>query len=595
MKKLFIITLISILAAIPASTYAVKAYSIPTIVTQSDGSKITVRTFGDENFHYSLTCDNVVLCHVGYDYFIADVNADNEIRPTSILAHEPELRTSIETAAVNKQRKLNLDEMAATKMNQVMMREPVINTTRDFPHTGSPKALVLLVQFADTVFSLENPYSTFYKYLNADTLVSNDGAVSRNHGSVRRYFSDCSFGALTPKFDVYGPFTLSQTSSYYGNGSDNDGALVQDACKAADDSVNFADYDANKDGKVDLVYIIFAGYSESISGNSSNCIWPRSGNMSGGSYDGVAVNQFGLNNELNGYPGAYSKEPYKRCNGIGLFCHEFTHCMGLPDFYPTSSSAQTKGNSALEYWDLMDGGEYCGNGYYPAPYSAWERESMGWMTIDTLTEAANITLKTIDNGGKAYRIINDADATGQEYYILENRQNTGWNKKAYGHGLLVYHVDYNSTAFNPVINTVNNTIGHSRMTLIAADGKVLSSYLINDSTITQTDYFDNMASDPFPGTKGVTALTDTSAVAATVYTGSYMHKPITEISESEDGTITFKFMGGEMSAIHDINDTPTSVTSDNRIFTIDGRYAGENMNVLKKGLYIRNHQMIIKN
>jgi immune inhibitor A len=266
--------------------------------------------------------------------------------------------------------------------------------------------------------------------------------------------------------------------------------------------------------------------------------------------------------------------------------------MGLPDFYPTSSSAQDACNPALEYWDLMDAGEYSNYGYTPNEYSAWEKEAMGWMKIDTLKTATDVTLKPLSEGGTAYRIMNDSDATGHEYYIVENVQKTGWNAAIKGHGMLIYHVDYNANAFSLDWNSVNNTIGHSRMTIFPADGLLISSY---DSKYTGAQYQASHSGDPFPGTSNVYSFTDTtSPEKSTVYTGTtkLMGKPITDIAEASDGTITFKFMGGTSGIREAITDH--TVNGDNRIFSTNGMYMGTDMDVLPKGLYIRNGKKIVK-
>jgi len=178
------------------------------------------------------------------------------------------------------------------------MRKEVPTGTRLFPHTGTPKALVILVEFQDTLFSVDNPKETFDRYLNAEDL-SGYSNLKKNSGSVAQYFSDMSGGTFRPQFDVVGPVRLSHNLKYYGEGqNDKISYLLPDACKAVDDSVNFADYDQDGDGYVDLVYIIYAGYAASWTGNSTDCIWPKSGALSAGTYDGVKIYRYGVGNEV---------------------------------------------------------------------------------------------------------------------------------------------------------------------------------------------------------------------------------------------------------------------------------------------------------
>lgn len=594
-----------ILVSVSCLSWGAKAQGGIANIRQSDGTCINVIAFGDEDFHYATTTDDVVLYHVGTDYFIANISSNGVLSPTSQLAHEKNLRSSEENKLIAEQNISALySNYSSIALKARMKREPIRMQSTYFPHTGTPTALVILVEFADTVFSLDQPKVVFNKYLNAKFLTSEDGTVSSNYGSVANYFEDMSFGSFRPKFDVYGPVKLKDSLKVYGlpGKSDNVDKLIPDACNAVKDSVDFSKYDEDGDGYVDLVYIIYAGYSESISHNSTECIWPKSGTISlDTSYNGKKICRYGVNNELIGYPGAFSKPPYKRCNGIGLFCHEFSHCLGLPDLYCTWNSPNIP---TLEYWDLMDGGEYCKNGYSPCTYSAWEREALGWMKIDSLTSSQTITLKPIEDGGVAYKIMNDKDAKRNEYYIVENRQKKGWNKSNFGHGMLVYHVDYDANAFSLESNSVNNTLNHPRMTLISADGEVLSYYKIKSTNadgivITDSMYKADMKGDPFPGIKNTRCLTDTSKYASIVYTGNYLSKPILDIQEDTLGTddyasITFKFYTSN-SIITGIQNPIYNIPEENsdNIYTVDGVMVGSDLTKLKKGIYIRNRRKIV--
>jgi immune inhibitor A len=599
-----ILTLI-ILSLLPYSVWSVRVSEPVSTITQSDGSLLRVMAYGQDKSSYYTTTDGIILYHVGFNFYVAKIASNGEITTSNILAHEKDLRSTEEINFIEEQDKNAFFSAMKKEEASARMKEPLKYSSTYFPHSGTPRALVVLAEFTDSVFSLDNPKATFNKYLNAKSFNSSDGTVADNYGSVAQYFSDMSFGTFVPQFDVYGPIKLPNNLKYYGEGSsDYMGRFIPDVCNAIDDSVDFSKYDENGDGFVDLLYVIYAGYSASWTKNSSDCIWPKSGTISIGKYyDGVQICRYGVNNELNAYPGAYTKLPYKHCNGIGLFCHEFSHCMGLPDLYPTSDAAQKAAVEALEYWDLMDGGEYSKNGDCPTAYSAWERETMGWMTIDTLKTSQNVSLTPVSEGGKAYRIMNDKDNTGHEYYIVENVQKKGWNQGVYGHGMLVYHVDYDETAFSLSSNSVNNTIGHSRMTLVAADGCVLSSEKKTDDAgneITTAMYKLNMGGDPFPGTSNVRFLTDTSAVKSVVYTGIYMGKPIVYIREdtlatNDFATISFKFYTSNEELATKI-ETPSSMNEDNgdnKIYTLDGIYVGTDMNTLKKGIYIRNRHKVV--
>lgn len=603
-----------ILITLSTMSYAVKMHPAAVQVRQSDGTLLTVKGFGNHDFYYFATTDGALLFRQGTDFYVAEVDADGMLKPTGLLAHEIEARTEAEQRAIKVQNKARFNENIRRNSEKTRaLREPLGENSTLLPHIGNQKVPVILVEFSDEQFTVTDPKSVFSKYLNGTELFNKttDPEMGRNYGSVKRYFTDMSFGHFVPDFDVYGPVKLPNTLKYYGGGSssaENMNALFRDACNAIDTNTDFSQYDTNDDGNIDLVYIIYAGYSESFVGNSSDCIYPKSGILSGGmTFDGKRLCRYGVNNELNGTP-ADQEANGLLINGIGLFCHEFSHCMGLPDLYPSPGSvAERCINQNLDYWDLMDAGEYTYNGYRPTEYSGWERERFGWMTIDTLKTPCDVTLIPLSAGGKSYRILNDKDESGNEYYIVENVQKTGWNRSLPGHGMMIYHVDYDDYMFSVGGCRVNNTAGHPRMSIIPADGIFMPEFFVYETIkegatdtekeqnaalvakyggteITSQIYFAELAGDPYPGTSGVTALTDeTSPSSAQVYNGGVMGKPLTSITEdTEAQTVSFKFMGGTESGIKTIR-----TTTDSRfIYSLDGRCLGTDIRRLDKGVYV---------
>ena len=585
-------------------TYAVKAWPFPVDVRQSDGTILTVVLHGDEDFSYYTTLDGVLLSKQDKDFFVADINAEGELIATSQLAHNAELRMAEEKLLASKQNRslfLQTGQDGATRRK--MRREPINTTSTMFPHTGTPKAVVILAEFKDTTFSIENPKRSFNDYFNSlNQLVDYGRGETANLCSVAKYFEKVSFGKFVPQFDVYGPVKLpSALKTYGGTKSDGSGEkmdlLLQDACALMDDSLDFSQYDANNDGNVDLVIVVYAGYSQSMSGNSNECIWPKSGTTNGGKYDGKTVSRYAVNAELNGYPGCWSKAPFERINGIGTMCHEFCHTLGLPDFYPTVASVKGD-NQGMEYWSLMDSGNYNSNGYAPVALNAWERDAFGWMEIANLTEEGDLEIKPIDKGGNAYRIANDNDVSGNEYFVIENIQKIGINSGQKGNGLVVYHVDYNKTAFSLLGNSVNNQKGHPRMTVVPADGLLFAQYnvgkTIDGKVIKNADFYSQLAGDPFPGTAGVTELNDTTGtVNFQVYNGEKLNKALSGITESEDGVISLRFISDFTSGI---SHTPTAsaLPSDDSIYTLDGRNVGNNPENLPRGIYITRGKKIIR-
>lgn len=299
-----------------------------------------------------------------------------------------------------------------------------------------------------------------------------------------------------------------------------------------------------------------------------------------GNYNGMKIGFCGVNNELNYYPGYKLKSaPYKRVNGIGLFCHEFSHTLGLPDLY----SNLAVDNQEMEYWDLMDAGEYTDNGYTPTPYTPWEKEVMGWTSIDTLADdSVKVTMKPDD----ALKI----NSTTSQYVILQNLQKQGWASKMLGHGLLVYRIDYGTRKAVNMFDMPNTTAGKPAVTIIPADSLLISSYNVEKGLYNNNQYIDSQAGDPFPGSQNVDSL-----LQFTLNDGVVINKPLFKITEEASGDISFYYLKrpstGTSTGVNAINVVPDY--ADNRIFTIDGRFVGTDMSVLPKGVYIINHKKIV--
>lgn len=628
---------------VAAATWASKAFPGFTSVQQKDGTTLTIQLIGNAEFSYNVTTDGVILFHEGNDYFIARIDSNGEMTSTGILAHNPGQRGAEETAAIKAQ---DTNKFYSYSEKEINRRR--VNTMEDaspayFPHTGTPKVLVILVQFQDEdgKFKDSNCNNVFNDYLNyLDGRPATEGnvtgtSVKNNLCSVRQYFKYCSYGNFEPQFDVYGPVTLSQNMAYYGakTGSSNDAhvrdGVIPEACNLIhEQGVDFTQYDSNNDGYVDLVYVIYAGYGENYSGNSTDCIWPHVSKLGNDNtkYDGKIINRYGVSNELSFNP---SSQYTNFINGIGVFCHEFSHGMGLPDIYPSNNmtKASLTCNQNMDNWDLMDGGEHLNAGYVPKTYLAWERERCGWMQIEELTNPASITMETINKGGKAYKIVNDNNPS--EYIVLENIQKTGMDSYAPGHGMLAYRIN---EAVGLDLGYVNKTDKNPAVAIVAADSLFMpdwfgkqkkvtvteTGYTVDGftgtlnidpilvqkykNTIMQTTKTDNSgtaiynheaAGDPWPGTSNVTEMTGESYYAFSTVKSFMQNKPITDIQEG-NGIISFKFKGGDVDGIINITDNakPDNIYSD-KVYTIDGRYIGKTTAGLRPGIYIRDGKKIV--
>ena len=587
------------------TTWAAKAVSIPVQVRQADGSVITVILRGDEHINWYTTLDGVLLVQgADNNYYIGKVEKSGNLIATKQLAHEAHTRSQAERNLIAKQDKEKFfayvnkvaEESENAYDNSPLTRGPIVDSGYGgvpyFPHTGSPKALVILAEFQDLPFTIQDTKKIFTNYLmNEGHFSDTRYGQNQNYKGVRGYFKDCSYGQFTPVFDVIGPVKLPKPQAVYGEGIyDRMDLLLPDVCEAVDDSVNFADYDANNDGMVDLVYVIYAGYSANYNGNKETDIWPKSGTVNiSNTYDGKSIHRYGVSNELAGDENKTKGK--EKINGIGLFCHEFSHTLGLPDIYAIDKKAKNQDDQGMEFWDLMDGGTEVRGGRVPASYLAWEREVMGWMKIDELKNDSLIeNLKSIDNGGKAYKIVNPNNSN--EYIVLQSMQkgawNQGWGDGTYGKGLLAYRVSYPFNKVN-VFDYPNNEKGKPRVIPIPADGKILAG----QNATSYLEYVNQHNGDLYPYNR-IDYISGFKML-----NGSILEKSIVNIKENDGGDsnnnyVNFEFKNGLVPTGIQSPSIIERSTSDNRIYTLDGRYVGTDASILPHGIYIQNNKKFVK-
>ena len=497
------------LAMLTLTASAVPARRTQRTLTLSDGTQVTATLSGDENYHYWKTAD-------GRAFVMNEENIPQEI---SLQQAQSKLQAKVQARNAHRIAK-------RTKRKAAWGAETN-------PISGERKGLVILVNYKDK--KMQHTQAEYNDYFNKAGYSDNNCT-----GSVRDYFLSQSYGKFSLDFDVMGPVTLSKNLSYYGD-NDSDGndkhaaEMVAEAVKLAVSGIDLKRYDWDGDGYVDQVYVVYAGYGEHADA-PANTIWPHEFELSEAAkyndgpgaltINGVTIDTYACSSELRGSSG-------NKMDGIGTACHEFSHCLAIPDMYDTSADGE---NFGMNVWDLMDYGSYNGEDGYgetPAPFTSYERMYCGWLTPVELTQPCNVNdMPAITKEPVAYLIRNANPKFPGEYYLLENHQQESWDAYAPAHGMLVLHVDFNSNAWKQ--NTVNNVASHQRMTIIPADGK-LSHY--------------NTAGDTWPGTSKKTALTDSSNPAAKLYNlnsngRKFMGHPIENIAE-KNGLISFTFDGGK--------------------------------------------------
>ncbi len=359
-----------------------------------------------------------------------------------------------------------------------------------FPLTGVVRSIVILVSYSDLAFTVENPNEAFTRLLN-EPGYSDNGAT----GSAADYFRACSYNQFQPVFDVYGPYVLPKKRSYYGandaQGNDKNALdMIVDACQLADaDGVDFSQYDTDGDGVVDNIFVYYAG-TNPAEGGPRDAIWPHRSIVWRDSYiDGKRLYDYACTSELS----LLTSRDGTMC-GIGTFCHEFGHVLGLPDLYNTANGEiYTVGE-----WDIMAGGNYNNNGNTPPSYSSYERFALGWLTPVQLQDIGDYTLEPLCEQPQAYLLaaaqhnLQQMNPNPSEYWLVENRQHVGWDAPAAaipGVGLLISHITHVTGRWYE--NTYNNSkpLGYD----------ICEAY--NQNPVRAT------ASDTYPGTVGVTTFT----------------------------------------------------------------------------------------
>lgn len=477
-----------------------------------------------------------------------------------------------------------------------------ISTQNNYvPHTGTITIPVVLVNFKDVKFKIKKPKEAFDQLFNSDTQADLGNGNRRNYGSVAKYFRDMSNGAFTPKFKVYDPVTVDQPETYYGGKRENDNndenpwQLVKDALKLVEDQVKEDDIKSfcSDDKTIDCVYIVYAGLGQNDGGHGTT-VWANCSTTGGATLGGKEVRWYTMSGELS--PWKIKDGTIPAVNGLGVICHEFSHSLGLPDMYPTAKSAYLD-NQEMEYWDLMDGGEYTYNGFCPTAYTAFEKEQMGWpVKIKKLDSDVSVTMTTsTEQGGTAYKIVNPQN--DKEYLMLEYIQQEGWNQYLFGNGLLVYHVCLPSETLYSSTR-LNNAPGYPGMAVVPADGACLSSYI----KANENDYVNSLIGDLFPGTgnlqgQNVTELSDTNKQPNFCWYNAAKtdkldtNKAIKNV-KYDNGVLTFDYVNDVASGILPV--WGDKQATDGRVYSINGAYLGDDITKLPHGIYIVNGQKIVK-
>lgn len=582
MKKLYL--MLSMLFAFGAAANAVPAKKLQKVITLTNGTQVSVELRGDEYLSWWEGTDGTAYRATADDTVFEAFDLEAQKPAAAARRARTEQGRVARLARVKNSLKGADDKMRGLGGDHITYK-------------GVKKGLVVLVDFKNKKFADGHDLEYYKNVINGkDFSDEEEGYV----GSVRDYFLAQSNGQFELDFDVVGPVTMSKNSGYYGN----DGAyqkdekvyeMIKEACDGIQDKVNLKDYDWDGDGEADQVFFLYAGLGQA-SGGSPGTIWPHESELRYWpcgvlSYSTGKINTYACANELQ--PETQGSSRYISA-GIGTICHEFSHCLGFADMYDTTGG----GGYGMSVFDVMDQGSYNGNGFVPCNYTAFERIYAGWVEAIELESPATVKdMKSVSDYGRPFIMYNYKNTN--EYFLMENRQNTGWDKGLYGsNGLLIVHVNYVPSRW------ANNSVNSSAE-------KIQCCTVVNaDGSRENTQY--SLQGDLYPyEVKGVTMndeFTDESEPAAKLYTknsdNSYaLGIPITQIKRSK-GSISFLVCGGDDKNVIDntfngvvdgINGvTVANKAADNRIYSIDGRYLGTDASALGKGIYVVGGKKVVK-
>lgn len=546
-SRILLIILSAIFATCPYMYSGPVRNSLATY-TQPDGSTFSVRIRGDEWTRIRTTEAGHVIarnsdgwwCYGNYDAegrLLCTEHIVGRDVPVEVLRTSRNIPYGLLSQKASARRKM-------TEFKNVQALESVRRAnsaaTKGTTKTTHKKGIAILAQFQDVEFT----------YSRTDFLNLLNQKGYKGTGSAKDYY-ESQFGSDWEfTFDVSEIITLPNTLRYYGENNTTDDSdirpaeMIRDACRQADNMIDFSQYDQDGDGEVDNVYVFVAGYDEAENTDQTELIWAHQWYVYDGaglrlSCDGVLINRYACSAELSGR---------KSMTGIGSFCHEYAHTFGLPDFYDTDYDDD--GAWAAGLWkttSLMDGGNYNNDSATPPNFNCIERMLLGLSDPVELSAGSSYTLEPVHLNGQSYIMSGKKDG---EYFLFECRSNEGWDEYIGGKGMLVYHIDENAKVFVEGIgkidrwyyNMVNTDPDHQCADLIEADGR--------RDRITDNRQFNSIKGIFYPQTN-VTSITAENTPSFKFWNSEAPSMSVTGIMQSGDN-IKFNVVDG--SAVPEVPD-----------------------------------------
>jgi M6 family metalloprotease-like protein len=539
--------------------HATPADPTPAKVTQPDGTTVTVQLHGDEFFNYLTTLDGytVVKNKAGY-YTYARLDGNQLVASDRIARDNRTAADKAYLAGVSK---------GLTSKDQVERGAKLLNQRnnliRGIGHGGHMdyskfRGLIILINYTDRKFDDYVPWNytpiDFYEaMINSHDYIGYTlpaGTKIECMGSVRDYYYDNSFQQFDPHFDILGPvdvpFACTDAHQF------NCDSIFFAALQTLDPDVDFSQYDTDEDGTADMVFFLVAGHGSDYSANNRDYLWPHMKNFTESPVlDGVNFKLYACSTNMTGEENEFYIN-YNNVAGIGTICHEFSHCLGLPDFYDADGVGS--GGTNLTHpmtWSVMASGFKNNNGRNPAGYSLFERYALGFAQPVLIEGEGTITVPALEKSNTGYRM---NTANEGEYFIIENRQRFKWDKNLAGPGMLIWRVDSTNVEVWEN-NLVNSNPNHMYYELLRAKFSGL-----NDSY-----------NDPFPGVGKVTSITNATQPNLRTWDGKLSKYAFVNITEA-DSIITFDVVKDNSKfSIEDFEKMPVGATLNER--GVEGVYA----------------------
>ena len=526
----------------PYDSFGVPAAPDMFDLTQPDGKTFKARKWGDENFNGFETGNGYTIIHARQtkQWVYAEHDNSGRLKPSDRIvgAHYPG-KGPFQVRPVNNARSRPFKRL--TKEDILFPGNYDLHSEKPLPHKSRPshvapsrdlgKLPVVLVNFKNT--------KTTYNVNNFTRLLFGEGNYS-----MRDYYKEVSYGTFEVSGKVLGWYTARHGHDYYGKnveiehdgetdeGDAFPGTLVREAVAALESDkpdFDWSDYDLDGDCYVDVIAIVHQGAGEEASPLSTN-LWSHRWSLNSaygyGTSDG---GEFTTHTVCPADPSFYIRvndyimlpETYKKgLATVGPFAHEYGHALGLPDLYDTDNSSYGVG-----IWSLMAGGSWASvsiHGDRPVHLDPWSKFSLRWVNpVKVDGVLYNKTIRAASDGPDVFQLLDGGFLSG-EYFLIENRQKTGFDSGLPGEGILIWHIDASEMDNDHECYYYSCDNGHYKVALVQAD-----NYRDLEEKSNRGD-----AGDPFPGTKNNTSFTASSSPDSRLYSGITSNVSVTDIGSS---------------------------------------------------------------